>query len=115
MRPPLSPSLRGCGGNSRSSAPWPRARGPGGPYLRVGEIVEEEGGELFVQQRAAVVPRHLPAAAAACGGVSAEPAGGRERAGDGGRRGRERGRRRAELGPRLPQGPLAAGAGPRGA
>lgn len=66
--------------------PWPLAHGPCWPYLRVGEIVEEEGGELFVQQRAAVVPRHLPAAAAACGGVSAEPAGGRERGREGGRR-----------------------------
>lgn len=87
--------------------PWPRARGPSGPYLRVGEIVEEEGGELFVQQRAAVVPRHLPAAAAACGGVSAEPAGGRERAGDGGRR--EEGAREAEGGAQA-----AAAAGPAG-
>lgn len=107
MRPPLPPSLRDRGGNPRSSAPRPRARGRSRPYLRVGEIVEEEGGELFVQQRAAVVPRHLPAAAAACGGVSAEPAGGRERAGDGGRR--EEGAREAEGGAQA-----AAAAGPAG-
>lgn len=73
--------------------PWPWARGPSWRYLRVGEIVEEEGGELFVQQRAAVVPRHLPDAAAACRGVSAEPAGGRERASERGRR--EEGARQA--------------------
>lgn len=78
MRPPLPPGLRRCGGSPRSSAPRAPGPEPRWLYLRVGEIVEEEGGELFVQQRAAVVPRHLPAAAAACRGVTAEPAGGRE-------------------------------------
>lgn len=98
-------------------APWSLACAPSWQYLRVREIVEEEGRELFIQQRAAVVPRHLPAAAAACGGVSAEPARGRERASQ-----REReeeggdclaGGWRAELGPPAAAGGLAAGAGPR--
>lgn len=101
---------------SAAQHPWSWARGPSWWYLRVGEIVEEEGGELFVQQRAAVVPRHLPDAAAACRGVSAEPAGGRERASEGGGR-REQGRREAEGGAQAQAaaGPLAAEAGPLGA
>lgn len=109
---PASPA---AAATSAAQHPWPQARGPSWSYLRVGEIVEEEGGELFVQQRAAVVPRHLPAAAAACGGVSAEPAGGREPASE--RRRREEGAREAEGGAlaRAAAGPLAAGAGPRGA
>lgn len=112
------PSLRGCHCSPRGSAPGPWAYGPRRPYLRVGEIVEEEGRQLFVQQRAAVVPRHLPAAAAACGGINAEPARGRERASERAREGGESeagGRWRAELGPGAAAGPLAAGAGPRGA
>lgn len=95
MRPPLPPASAAAAAAPAAQPRWPRARGPRRPYLRVGEIVEEEGGELFVQERAAVVPRHLPAAAAACGGVSAEPAagvGGRARAAEGGGRS-ERGRR----------------------
>lgn len=95
---------------SHGSAPWCLACSGRWPYLRVREIVEEEGRELFIQQRAAVVPRHLPAAAAACGGVSAEPARGRERA-----RRREEAARRAgggrSSGPRLRQAGWLRGRG----
>lgn len=110
------PATPAAAATSAAQHPWPQARSPSWPYLRVGEIVEEEGGKLFVQQRAAVVPRHLPAAAAACGGVSAEPARGREPASE--RRRREGGgAKEAEGGAQAAAaaGPLAAGAGPRGA
>lgn len=117
MRPPLRSFPLQLRLQPRGSAPTSPACVPCWQYLRVREIVEEEGRELFIQQRAAVVPRHLPAAAAACGGVSAEPARGRERASEqaseeeGG--GCPAGGWRAELGPPAAAGGLAAGAGPR--
>lgn len=111
VRPPLrSFSSAAAAAAPRGSAPSSLACVPSWQYLRVREIVEEEGRELFIQQRAAVVPRHLPAAAAACGGVSGEPARGRERASE---RESGRGGGRRQPGGRVEGGARAPGCGRR--
>lgn len=110
VRPPLRSFPLQLWLQPRGSALSSLACVPSWQYLRVREIVEEEGRELFIQQRAAVVPRHLPAAAAACGGVSAEPARGRERASE---RASERGGGRRLPGGRVEGGARAPGCGRR--